>query len=158
MHGAGTPTGSCATGFKANPSCDFKAAKAKIEKECIGKSSCSIPASTAFFGNDPCFDTVKSLAISATGCNAGSKPAVFTYDVTIPAGSVRTIATASHSGIPIAAWVVTLGCLSPALNSSWCTSTSAAAAANSPSHTRFLYRRFHRLPKFTCQRWGSRPP
>ena len=85
----GTPTGSCSAGFKSDPACDLKTAKAKIEKECVGKSSCSIPATTQFFGSDPCFDTKKNLAIAATGCNGGAKPAVFTYDVTIPTRSVR---------------------------------------------------------------------
>ena len=76
---------------------DLKSAKAKIEKECVGKSSCSIPATTEFFGSDPCFDTVKYLAVSATGCNGSAKPAVFTYDVTIPTASVRACAIAAHS-------------------------------------------------------------
>ena len=93
----GTPIGSCATGFQSNSACDLKSAKAKIEKECVGKSSCSIPATTEFFGSDPCFDTVKYLAVSATGCNGSAKPAVFTYDVTIPTASVRACAIAAHS-------------------------------------------------------------
>lgn len=150
MHGAGTPTGSCATGFKVSPACDLKAAKAKIEKECVGKSSCNIPATTAFFGSDPCFDTVKSLAISATGCNAGSKPAVFTYDVTIPTGSVRTVATASNSRPPI----VPCPCSETEL-AHLCLYCRAADSRSDALVSSLL---FCRLQKFTCQRWASRPP
>lgn len=87
----GTPTGDCSTGFHTSPTCDLKTAKAKIEKECVGKTSCTIPSTTQFFGSDPCFDTVKYLAVAASGCNAGAKPAVFTYDVIVPTGSVAEV-------------------------------------------------------------------
>ena len=87
----GTPKGDCATGLSADPSCDLKGAAAKISALCVGKASCIIPVDTELFGSDPCFDTVKSLAVSASGCNAAAKPAVFTYDVTVPVGSVAEV-------------------------------------------------------------------
>jgi len=95
----GTPTGSCTEGFKKSSTCDRIGAQPLIEKACVGKSSCMIPALTQYFGGDPCFDTVKSLAVSATGCNGGTKPpppgppktVVFTYNVVVPVGSTARV-------------------------------------------------------------------
>ena len=94
----GTPTGSCTEGFKTTATCDSAGALAKIQTACVGKASCSIPASTQYFGHDPCFDVVKSLAISATGCNGAPAPPpgppksrVFTYNVVVPVGSTAQV-------------------------------------------------------------------
>ena len=43
----GTPSGTCATGFKASPSCNDTRAYAVAVKACVGKSACTI-APTAF--------------------------------------------------------------------------------------------------------------
>ncbi len=40
-----------------------------VENACLGKTSCTIPATNTFFGGDPCFDTAKSLAVMAAGCS-----------------------------------------------------------------------------------------
>jgi alpha-L-rhamnosidase len=93
----GTPGGSCAAGFVKNTKCDEAGALAKVQKLCVGKPSCSLPATTEFFGGDPCFDTVKRLAVSASGCAQQppgppkNKKVVFTYDVTVPVGSTASV-------------------------------------------------------------------
>lgn len=41
---------------------------AVVERECVGKTSCSILVSNSAFGGDPCPDTLKRLAVVASGC------------------------------------------------------------------------------------------
>eukprot|EP00035_Acanthoeca_spectabilis_P025007 m.456410 g.456410 ORF g.456410 m.456410 type:complete len:1036 (-) comp21050_c0_seq1:25-3132(-) len=65
----GTPTGSCATRFTANPKCTSNHSLEVISGACVGKSSCLIPATCTEFheklsGPDAfCWDVVKSLAV-----------------------------------------------------------------------------------------------
>ena len=40
-----------------------------LTKDCVGKSSCTVPATNDHFGGDPCFDVAKRLAVVAHGCN-----------------------------------------------------------------------------------------
>jgi len=42
---------------------------AVVRKMCVGKSACVVDASTDLFGNDPCPNVLKSLAIRARGSN-----------------------------------------------------------------------------------------
>eukprot|EP01052_Picozoa_sp_SAG31_P038505 SAG31_NODE_5160_length_2708_cov_1.340744_2_plen_236_part_00 len=86
----GTPSGSCASGFKAG-SCNAAGVVQKLATKCVGKPECTVDIDTELFG-DPCFDTKKSLAVQASGCGgATSKTVVFTYTVTIPVGSTATV-------------------------------------------------------------------
>ena len=98
----GTPTGNCSSGFVRASSCDAKGAAAKVAAACVGKSSCSVTASSRLFG-DPCLDHVKSLAVVATGCKgvttSSARPApgpkgtaaLFTYNVTVPVGATAEV-------------------------------------------------------------------
>ena len=65
----GTPTGSCAAGWAVG-ACNAANSTSAIAALCVGRASCSVEASTAFFG-DPCLGTLKSLAASVT-CSAAS--------------------------------------------------------------------------------------
>ena len=64
----GTPTGACGS-WKVNASCNANNSMAVVRAACLGKPSCSIPTDTPTFG-DPCYDTVKYLAVEAT-CSVG---------------------------------------------------------------------------------------
>ena len=97
----GTPTGNCSSGFVRTVTCDEKSATAKVAAACVGKSFCSVTASSGTFG-DPCSMHVKSLAVVATGCKGvttftlppGHAPkgvAAFTYDVTVPLGATAEV-------------------------------------------------------------------
>ncbi|EGD77228.1 hypothetical protein PTSG_08321 [Salpingoeca rosetta] len=63
----GTPTGSCGNFSKG--SCDAASTMKIVQSMCVGKSSCTIPATDTTFG-DPCYGTAKVLAVQATGCSA----------------------------------------------------------------------------------------
>lgn len=63
----GTPAGNCPN-YQRSAACDAPAALDTVKKLCLGKSACTIPASNAVFGGDPCPDTLKSLAVVASGC------------------------------------------------------------------------------------------
>lgn len=51
----GLPEGSCQTSLSVNASCDAPDSRAVVEKMCLGKPSCAIPASDQLF-HDPCFN------------------------------------------------------------------------------------------------------
>ncbi|XP_065832516.1 uncharacterized protein [Oscarella lobularis] len=63
----GTPSGSCL--HYDVGSCNAANSTAIVEKYCVGKSSCTVPATTPIFG-DPCFGTVKHLVVQAE-CSKG---------------------------------------------------------------------------------------
>lgn len=63
----GTPTGTC--GAYAVGTCNAANSTAIVESYCLGKNSCSVPATTPVFG-DPCYMTVKNLVVQAT-CSSG---------------------------------------------------------------------------------------
>ena len=94
----GTPTGNCTAGFTASPKCEAEGVRAKIESACVGRSNCTLIASFRAFG-DPCAETIKSLAVLASGCSGvtvfTSPPPppppptpLFEYEVTVPTGSI----------------------------------------------------------------------
>ena len=62
----GTPSGYCnedkGDTFSVNRTCHANSSQQVIEKECLGKPSCSVTASNAVFGGDPCHLTPKYLA------------------------------------------------------------------------------------------------
>ncbi len=63
----GTPTGSC--GSFATGSCNASSSMAVVQALCVGRNSCSVPATDGTF-IDPCDKTTKSLSIQAT-CTVG---------------------------------------------------------------------------------------
>ena len=58
----GTPTGSCPDKL-VKGSCDASTSLAVVKKACVGKTSCTVPATNDEFGGDPCYDTAKSLGV-----------------------------------------------------------------------------------------------
>jgi len=86
----GTPTGSCSEGWAVNPACHANTSMAVVSAACLGKNRCTIPITNGFFGGDPCFDTVKMLAVALSGdCVSGS---LYTSNVTVPTGASATVA------------------------------------------------------------------
>ena len=98
----GTPKGTCGNFSTFN--CSAAASVDKIKALCIGKHSCSIPATNVFFGGDPCLDVRKSLAVQAT-CSVSSP---YTMSVTIPVGSTASVRVPLPKGTP-QNWTVTEG-------------------------------------------------
>jgi hypothetical protein len=64
----GTPRGSCPA--FVNGSCNAQSSAAVVQAACVGKASCSVPATNADFGGDPCPGTSKSLSVVAR-CSSG---------------------------------------------------------------------------------------
>jgi hypothetical protein len=64
----GTPTGACGS-WAVNPACNAPNSSAIVTAACVGKASCTVAADTPTFG-DPCYGTVKTLAVEAT-CSTG---------------------------------------------------------------------------------------
>ncbi|KAH6828005.1 beta-galactosidase 8 [Perilla frutescens var. hirtella] len=59
----GTPQGNCGTFSKSQ--CHSETALGIVQKECIGRSRCSVEVSVTNFG-DPCAEVTKSLAVEAS--------------------------------------------------------------------------------------------
>ena len=68
----GTPAGSCAAGWSAG-ACGAANSTSAVSALCVGEASCTVPATTTFFG-DPCLGTLKELAASVT-CKASAAAA-----------------------------------------------------------------------------------
>ena len=95
----GTPTGSCSAGFTP-ANCSAANASAKVALICVGKQSCSVPASVKTFG-DPCFKMPKRLAVKMACRSAPPSPSPspalpigprkFTWDISIPTAAATTI-------------------------------------------------------------------
>ena len=83
----GTASGSCPGPF-AKGSCDAASSVAVVTAACVGKSQCSVPATNAAFGGDPCADVLKHLAVLMEGDCAVVKYAVSTQ---VPLGSVADV-------------------------------------------------------------------
>lgn len=66
----GSVTGTCATGFVGDQTCQAPSAdvRAIVYALCVNKASCAIPATSSFFGADPCPGRTKMLAVALTGC------------------------------------------------------------------------------------------
>ena len=59
----GTPSGSCPDKL-VKGSCDASTSMSVVSSACVGKKSCTITASvSAFGGTDPCYNTLKALAV-----------------------------------------------------------------------------------------------
>ena len=69
----GTPKGSCAAGFAADPTCDSKTARALVTAACVGKPYCTLSPSAQTYG-DPCTGTVKSMAVVVNCTGNGPAP------------------------------------------------------------------------------------
>jgi hypothetical protein len=80
----GTPTGTCAGGLAVNPACNSNTSAAVVAAACVGKASCAIPVTADAFGGDPCYDVVKTLAVSLYG--PGCSVFHYTSSVTVPVG------------------------------------------------------------------------
>jgi len=91
----GTPAGSCPS-FSVG-SCNSDKSVSTVTAACVGKASCTLPATNDFFGGDPCLDTPKALAVSLAG-NCGS--ILLQLSVTIPVGATATVAVPTF-GTPI---------------------------------------------------------
>merc|ERR1711920_774213 len=50
----GTPSGDCAVGFQKSTSCHAASSQTIVEKACLDKKFCVVPANIDRFG-DPCF-------------------------------------------------------------------------------------------------------
>ena len=85
----GTPAGSCGN-FQLGM-CNSNKSMAVVSAACVGKTSCTLTATSAAFGGDPCFDTRKQLSAQIGGCTMTGGKEVFTYKVTIPVGSTSTV-------------------------------------------------------------------
>jgi len=101
----GTPTGTCPNGLSVNKACDAANATAKVAAACVGKSSCSISVTDKFFG-DPCFDTVKHLAVSLNGSCLTS---MYSLQVTIPTNGHATVAVPTEGNSPASLTVIESG-------------------------------------------------
>jgi len=83
----GTPVGdSCP--FAADPACDAARSAAAVAALCVGRSACTIPATDAFFGGDPCPNVHKALAVQLAGDCAES---AFSLRARVPAGARATV-------------------------------------------------------------------
>merc|ERR1712086_25190 len=86
----GTPTGSCGTSLqKSKCNADITS---YVQKECAGKSSCSVTCGNGECGSDkvsdPCYGTPKHIAVEVT-CKGGSPTQRhFTVQGTVPHGAV----------------------------------------------------------------------
>ena len=58
----GTPTGSCLGTLAVDAACNANSTRAVLEKACLGKTNCSVAATLANFGGDPCPYVNKKLA------------------------------------------------------------------------------------------------
>ena len=96
----GTPTGDCKSGFKQDSSCNSNSSVSVVEKACIGKHSCAVSADSTTFGGDPCFDTLKKLAVSAECSGSTESVLKFSYDVSVPVGSTATVVLPTFGSSP----------------------------------------------------------
>ena len=76
----GTPSGTCATGFKVNQTCNAASTVAYVTKQCVGAQTCTISAENNVF-TDPCYGTFKALAIQV---ECGFVPTTTTQAPTTP--------------------------------------------------------------------------
>ena len=100
----GTPSGSCPN-YTASPACNSPNSVAVVTAACVGKASCTIPATNAAFGGDPCVNTVKALAVVLAG---NCKVPTLTQNVIIPANAGATIAVPT-GGPPTASTTIVEG-------------------------------------------------
>jgi hypothetical protein len=82
----GTPAGSCPN-FSAG-ACNSNNSVSVVTSLCVGKSTCSIPATNTQFGGDPCVNTPKSLAVSLTG---NCLQIQYQVSPTVPVGSQANV-------------------------------------------------------------------
>ena len=107
----GTPTGSCGS-FKAS-SCNSNNSARVVSEACVGKASCSVPASNGEFGYDPCVDVLKHLDVQVECSDQAT--GYFEVEATVPSGSTgmvflrRSEEMVADGNPPIAKWVVQEG-------------------------------------------------
>jgi len=106
----GTPTGACAadgSGGFVRSGCDSNASVANVTAACLGKARCSVPASSAFFGGDPCYGATKALAV-AVRCSKPTTGLALSLNVSVPAKSTVVVpvldpasSTVTEGGVPL---------------------------------------------------------
>ena len=84
----GTPSGSCATGFQVNQTCNAASALAYVTSHCVGAQTCTITADNTVF-TDPCYGTLKKLAIKV---ECGFVPTTTTPAPTTPSPTCTYVA------------------------------------------------------------------
>jgi hypothetical protein len=84
----GTPGGTCGN-YTVAPSCNSPNSTSVVAAACLGKSSCSVTASNDAFGGDPCYNTVKSLAVQLAG--KGCESLSFSLAASVPPGATATV-------------------------------------------------------------------
>ena len=91
----GTPNGNCPN-FSTG-TCNSNNSVAVVTAACVGKSTCSIPATNTNFGGDPCVNTLKQLAVSLAG-----NCLTVTYEIspTIPVGAQSTVMVNTNGKSP----------------------------------------------------------
>eukprot|EP01088_Endostelium_zonatum_P008986 TRINITY_DN2217_c0_g1_i1.p1 TRINITY_DN2217_c0_g1~~TRINITY_DN2217_c0_g1_i1.p1 ORF type:complete len:1125 (-),score=235.96 TRINITY_DN2217_c0_g1_i1:25-3231(-) len=99
----GTPNGDC-NAFTINPACNAKDSMAIVSKACLGKSSCSITAEDAVFG-DPCPNTFKRMSVQVAGCEFYD----FSISATIPISSQANIVVPIFASSPNSVTIVESG-------------------------------------------------
>ena len=97
----GTPSGSCPN-FAINSTCHAPTSAAVVSRLCVGKGACTIPADTATFGPDPCFDTPKRLAVALSGSCATT---LYHLDTTVPVGSTASVRVPTLTASPAVATI-----------------------------------------------------
>eukprot|EP00045_Choanoeca_perplexa_P013179 m.147592 g.147592 ORF g.147592 m.147592 type:complete len:838 (+) comp16266_c0_seq1:111-2624(+) len=69
----GTPNGTCDSTF-VKGQCDLNSTMATVQRLCQGQRSCTLTATNAFFGRDPCVGVFKRLAVVVSGCTPLYQP------------------------------------------------------------------------------------
>ena len=111
----GTPTGTCSSGFTAASSCNDTRAFDIAVAACVGKPSCTIapsafctgkapPSACPFAGKDPCLGKSKSLAVSASGCEAAPPPPPPPPPPPIPALTAASGTVGTAHGVVNVSW------------------------------------------------------
>lgn len=96
----GTPLGVTCP-YTLNASCHAPTSVSVVAGLCVGKDTCTIPASDTAFGGDPCPEVKKSLAVQlqGEGCSAPS----FLLRTAIPVGGGAVVRVPLGGGSPLSA-------------------------------------------------------
>ena len=84
----GTPTGVC-PGFAAS-ACNAATSRAVVEAACLGQRECRVYPNSSTFPEDPCVNTLKSLAVELT-CTTGEGTAICGIDGPQPGACAANI-------------------------------------------------------------------
>jgi hypothetical protein len=79
----GTPSGTCAGGF-ALGACHAASSRSVVEAACLGLGACTVQASDAAFGGDPCNGVVKRLSAAVACSSPGGTGVVWSNGTYVP--------------------------------------------------------------------------